>query len=88
MRLPPDTSSLRLHLERANYLAYIQKQFMLKTHQSPIGHGWRVVDGLCKPEKSSAAALTFSISAPINIQSDEVYSNELTDANYSSEYEY
>ena len=60
---------------------------MLKTHPSPLGHGWDVVNGLCKPEKSSAPALPFSISAPINIQSNEESSNELTDASSSSESE-
>ena len=87
MRLPSDTSSLRLHLQRANYLAYIQKQFMLKTHPSPLGQGWHVVNGLCMPEKSSAPALPFSVSVPINIQSDEESSSDVTDANYSSESE-
>ena len=87
MRLPPDTRSLRLHLQRANYLAYIQKQFMLKTHPSPLGHGWRVVNGFCLPEKSSAPALPFSISVPVNIQSDEESADELTNDNYSSESE-
>ena len=87
MRLPPDTSSLRLHLQRANYLAYIQKQFMLKTHPSPLGHGWSVVNGFCMPEKSSAPALPSSISVPVNIQSDEGSADELTNDNYSSESE-
>ena len=87
MRLPPDTSSLRLHLQQTNYLAYIQKQFMLKTHPSPLGQGLHVVNELCMPEKSSAPALPFSISVPVNIQSDEESANELTNANYSSESE-
>ena len=88
MRLPPDTSSLQLHLERANYLAYIQKQFMLKKHPSPLGHGWHVANGLCIPEKSSAPALPFSLSMPTNIESDEESSSDVSDANYSSESEY
>ncbi len=47
IRLAPDSDSLRLHLERANYLTYLQKHFDLQIHPSPVGHGWHLVDGMC-----------------------------------------
>ena len=47
-RLPPDNDSLELHCMRANYLAYIQKNYSLKDHRSPIGYGWQLIDGKCR----------------------------------------
>ena len=48
-RLVPDSDSLRPHLERANYLAYVQTHYQLNNHPSPIPHGWHLVNGLCLP---------------------------------------
>ena len=33
----------------ANYLAYIQRHAELRNHPSPIGHGWEMMNGLCRP---------------------------------------
>ena len=49
MRLPPDNDSLNLHIMRANYLAYIQRHAKLRNHPSPIGHGWEMMNGHCRP---------------------------------------
>ena len=64
VRLVPDSDSLRHHLERASYLAYLQKHFHLQSHPSPIGHGWHLVDGLCVPIRSTNPALPLCISLP------------------------
>ena len=45
MCLPPDNDSLNLHIMRANYLAYIQRNAELRNHSSPIGHGWEMMNG-------------------------------------------
>ena len=48
MRLPPD-NDINLHKLRANYLAYIQRHAELRNHPSPIGHGWEMINGHCRP---------------------------------------
>ncbi|KAL8587710.1 hypothetical protein ACOMHN_020928 [Nucella lapillus] len=48
-RLPPDDDSLNLHVERTNYITYCQLHYNLFDHPSPIGHGWELVDGKCRP---------------------------------------
>ena len=40
---------LRPHLERENYLAYVQAYYQLHNHPSPITHGCYLVNGLCLP---------------------------------------
>ena len=49
MRLPRDNDSLNLHIIRANYLAHIQRHAELRNHPSPIGHGWEMMNGNCRP---------------------------------------
>ena len=49
--LPPDEDSLRNHIERCNYLAYIIMNPCLKNHPSPLGKGWELDKGVCKPQK-------------------------------------
>ena len=57
MRLPPDDDSLRLHLERTNYLSYCQMHYDLREHPSPIGHGWKIINGKCRPVRHTLPAL-------------------------------
>ena len=64
VRLVPDSDSLRPHLERANYLAYLQRNYTLQSHPSPIGHGWHLVNGMCLPIRSTQPPLPPSISLP------------------------
>ena len=49
MRLPPDNDTLNIQIVRANYLAYIQRHAELRNHPSPIGHGWEMMKGHCRP---------------------------------------
>ena len=49
IRLPPDEDSLDLHVERTNYITYCQLHYNLQEHPSPIGHGWELVNGKCRP---------------------------------------
>ncbi|KAL8608665.1 hypothetical protein ACOMHN_002894 [Nucella lapillus] len=32
-----------------NYITYCQLHYNLFDHPSPIGHGWELVDGKCRP---------------------------------------
>ena len=42
---------------RANYLAYIQRHSVLRNHPSPIGHGWEMINGHCRPVRYTKVAL-------------------------------
>ena len=56
-RLPPDEISLNQQLERTNFISYCQLHFDLLEHPSPIGHGWEIINGICKPVRHSRPAL-------------------------------
>ena len=64
MRLLPDDDSLEQHIKRANFLAYIQRHPDLRRHPSPIGHGWELVYGCCRPVRHTKPALPFSLPVP------------------------
>ena len=57
MRLPPDKDTLTHHFKRVNYLAYCQMNFILTEHPSPIGNGWQIVNGKCRPVRNTLPAL-------------------------------
>ena len=56
MGLPLDNDSLDLHIMHANYLAYIQRHPELRNHPSPIGHGWQMINGHCRPVRYTKVA--------------------------------
>jgi hypothetical protein len=82
IRLVPDPDSLRSHLERANYLAYLQKHYQLQRHPSPIGHGWHLVNGLCLPVRYTQPALPSSIELPTT---SEAHAEDRSDESSSSD---
>ncbi|MES9880814.1 MAG: hypothetical protein ABW185_08030 [Sedimenticola sp.] len=49
IRLPPDDDTLDHHVERTNYITYCQLHYNLIEHPSPIGHGWTIENGKCRP---------------------------------------
>ena len=55
-RMIPDSDSLLHNFERVNYMCYIQKNFHLREHPSPLLHGWHLEDGLCLPIRYSMSA--------------------------------
>ncbi|KAL8591125.1 hypothetical protein ACOMHN_063749 [Nucella lapillus] len=55
--LPLDSDSLRQHCLRTNFLAYLMLHPSLKHHPSPLGHGWELVDGRCRPVRYTKPAL-------------------------------
>ena len=61
MRLPPDMDCLTHHIKRANYLSYLQRHPEQKAHPSPIGHGWELVNGRCKPVRHTKSSLPISL---------------------------
>ncbi|KAJ8333974.1 hypothetical protein SKAU_G00412930 [Synaphobranchus kaupii] len=64
IRLPPDADSLRQHCLRANFLAYLVHHPSLKHHPSPLGHGWELVGGRCRPVRHTRPALPTHLPAP------------------------
>ena len=56
-RMIPDSESLLHQFKRVNYMVYIQKNFHLKEHPSPLLHGWNIENGLCLPTRSALPAL-------------------------------
>lgn len=81
-RLPPDEDSLRQHCLRANYLAYLARHPLKKHHPSPLGHGWELVDGHCRPVRHTRPALPTHL--PASAPPDESYEEE-TDVDESEE---
>ena len=57
IRLPPNDDSLGLHLERVNYITYCQLNYNLLEHPSPIGHGWEILNGKCRPVRHTLPPL-------------------------------
>ena len=64
LRLPPDADSLRQHCLRANYWSYLMHHPSLKKHPSPIGYGWQLVDGHCRPVHHRNIALPRHLTMP------------------------
>jgi hypothetical protein len=56
-RLPPDDDTLNQHVKRTNYITYCQLHYNLIEHPSPIGHGWEIMNGKCKPVRHTSPAL-------------------------------
>jgi hypothetical protein len=84
MRIPPDFDSLKQHIMCANYLAYIQCHHELKVHPSPIGHGWELVNGSCKPVRHTQPCLPPTFEIPplpeLSDCSDSEYETEKSDS--------
>ena len=57
VRLPPDADSLNHHIERTNYISYCQLNYNMFEHPSPIGHGWELVNGKCRPVRNTVPPL-------------------------------
>ena len=64
IRLLPNAVSLRQHCLRANYLAYLMRHPSLKHHSSPLGLGWQLVGGGCRPVRHTRPALLTHLTAP------------------------
>ena len=56
-RLMPDDDTLQHICTRANYLSYCQRNYQLNCHPSPIGNGWHIIEGKCRPVRHLLPAL-------------------------------
>ena len=74
-RMIPDTDSLIHHIKRANYISYIQRNFSLKDHPSPLDNGWHMEDGICLPTRSKLPPLPTSVTMDMPISSKHVDDN-------------
>ena len=54
---PQMRTPLRCHLKRPNYLGYIMHNSSLKDHPSPVGNGWELRNGICRPARYSKPTL-------------------------------
>ena len=80
IRLPPYVDSLRQHCLRANYLAYLVHYPSLKDHPSPLGHGWELASGHCRPVRHTRPALPTHIpECELSEDSEEDKSDEDND---------
>ena len=57
LRLCPDDDTLDHYCERVNFLSHIQLHPEIYNHPSPIGNGWMLVDGYCRPIRNKLSAL-------------------------------
>ncbi len=76
IRLPPDDDSLNLHVERTNYITYCQLHYNLLEHPSPIGHGWEILNGKCRPVRHTMPALPQQLVPRDDESSDEGSSDD------------
>ena len=88
-RLPPDEDSLNQHLERTNFISYCQLNYHLMEHPSPVGHGWDIINGKCRPVCHSCPALppNFDQVCPQNEYDSESCSDESESSSDESESE-
>ena len=78
--LPPDGDSLRQHCFCANYLVYLVHHPSLKDHPSPLGHGWELASGRCRPVRHTRPTLLTHLPEPeLSEDSEEDESNEDND---------
>ena len=84
IRLPPDEDSLDLHIQRTNYISYCQKNFFLQEHPSPIGHGWELVNGKCRPIRHTRPPLPRQLSLPGSL-SDSSSDDESSECGVSTD---
>ena len=74
-RMIPDPDSLLHHFKRVNYMAFIQKNFHLKEHPSPLLYGWNIENRLCLPTRSTLPALPKVIPEHMELSDNSSYSN-------------
>ena len=85
--LPPDHDSLEIHCIRANYLAYIQRHFDMTHHPSPLGHGWQLVDGRCRPVRYTQPSLPSELSNTVDDDSNSDNTSDESDVDSDSDSE-
>ena len=82
MRLLPDDDSLEHHIKCVKFLVYIQRHPDMRRHLSPIGHGWQLVNGYCRPVRRTKPALLSSL--PVSPTQQDQYNSD-SEANSEAE---
>ena len=49
--------AFKRHFKRCNYLSFCQMNYDLKHHPSPVGNGWEIINGKCRPVRYTVPAL-------------------------------
>ena len=80
VRLPPDADSLRQHCLRANYLAYLVRHPSKKHHPLPLGHGWELVGGHCRPVRHTQPGLPTHLPASGPAEESDEDESEVDDS--------
>ncbi len=58
-------------------MSYLARHPTLRTHPSPIGRGWELIDGRCRPVRHTRPALPIHLPAPMpSGESDEMESDD------------
>ncbi|KAG1697231.1 hypothetical protein GQR58_006067 [Nymphon striatum] len=83
MYLPPDDDSMHHHLVRVNYVTYCQKHYEVRSHPCPLGNGWALINGKCRPVRHSRPVLH----SQENTDSDDSDSTGDTDSDTDSDTE-
>ena len=82
----PDSDSLLHHIKRVNCMTYIQKNYYLKDHPSPVAHGWHIENGLCMPTRSTLPALPRGLPELIEHPDDDADTDsDITSSDYDSD---
>ena len=81
-RLPPDEDSLRHQLQQANHLAYLLRNPSLRDHPSPVGNGWELVNGICRPVRYSKPARLNYLRAYDSCRNDDELDANNNDSHY------
>ena len=79
IRLPPDNDSLDQHIERTNYIVYCQTHFCFVEHPSPIGHGWEIINGKCRPVRHTLPPFPHKISLGTFFRTSEITDDSSAD---------
>ena len=72
---------------QVNYIAYCQKHFELRTHPCPLGNGWTLINGKCRPVRYSHPALRPHENIDTESQIEETLSENAESEYEQTEYE-
>ena len=65
---------------RANYLAYLVRHPSKKHHPSPLGHGWELVGGHCRPVRHTQPGLPTHLPASGPAEESDEDESEVDDS--------
>ena len=75
-RLSPAEDSLKLHINRCNYVAHVLDYRSPAALPSPRYHGWEIVNGECTPIRYEKPALPESMSRVVETETEDGAEND------------